>query len=348
MIYQEVLDRTSYVPTENMSNEEWLGHRRSFIGGSDAGAVMGLSTYGSPLTVYLEKKNMAHVEENDAMLRGSIMEPYIRQLTQRAFPYLQIEEAPYIFCSQVNPFMGANVDGFILIDEAKLKADADFQALISGKEAGVKGLGIFEAKSSQSGYGFGNNELPDSYYAQVQHYLSVDDLQWALLTVYIIDKNKIRHYIILRDVEFITRMVSEEKDFYDNFLIPGVMPAPMGLESEEDLITGMFEGSESTIVLGEAEKMLCSDYLEISASIKMFEEKKKAISNALKVTLLEKTKQPGKEMKIGAIAGKFNISWSRYESKRVDTEALKKAGLYEQYSKKIETGRFTVTEKKAS
>jgi len=347
MIFQEVLDRTEYVSTENMSNEEWLEYRRSFIGGSDAGAVMQLSHYGSPLTGYLDKKNLAHIEENDAMVRGSIMEPYIRQLTQRAFPCLQIEESPYIFRSKVYPFMGANVDGFILVDPDKLADDTAFQELIASKKEGVKGLGIHEIKTSQSGYGFSDNEIPDGYYGQVQHYMSVDDLQWALLTVYIIDKNKLRHYIILRNEDFITDMVAQEKAFNDEFLIPGNMPAAMGLPSEEDMITGMFAGGQSTIVLGEEEKKLCSDFLELSSSIKMFEERKAAISNDLKALLIRKA-TPGKDMKISAIAGGFNISWLRYEMSQVDTDALRKDGLYERYAKKIETGRFTVTEKKAS
>ncbi|MDR2485547.1 MAG: YqaJ viral recombinase family protein [Treponema sp.] len=324
-----------------MENSEWLERRRSFIGGSDTGAVMGLSRYGSPLTVYLEKKGMAQIEENDAMLRGSIMEPYIRQLTQKEFPNMEIEEAAFIFQSKVNLFMGANVDGFIFIDaeqQKELPLSADH---ITNK---CIGLGIHEIKTSQDGYGFSEDEIPDAYYAQVQHYLAVLDLPWAILTVYIISKNKIRHYPIMRDDTFITRLIAAEKDFYDNYLVPGVMPAAMGLDAEEDLITGMFQGGQSTLVLGDAEKRLCADYVEFKASIKVMEEKTKAIANDLKALLIQKA-QPGQEMKISAIAGSYSISWSRYNMTRLDTEAIKKAGLYEQYSKKSETGRFSISEK---
>ena len=150
--------------------------------------------YGSPLTVYLEKKGLARVEENEAMLRGSIMEPYIRQLTQKTFSCLQIEAAPYIFRDKDNPFMGANVDGLILVDEEKWENDAGFKVLVSNREKGVRGLGVHEVKTSQEGWGFGQDEIPDAYYAQVQHYLSVTGLSWALLSAYIINKNKIQHY----------------------------------------------------------------------------------------------------------------------------------------------------------
>jgi putative phage-type endonuclease len=344
MIYDAVLERTIHTPTEGMGNSEWLEKRRSFIGGSDAGAVMGLSHYGSPLTVYMEKKGMAQIEENDAMIRGSIMEPYIRQLTKNEFPNMEIEAAACIFQSKEHPFMGANVDGFIYIDAEQQKQLPFPPDHFTNK---CLGLGIHEIKTSRDGYGFSEDEIPDAYYAQVQHYMSVLDLPWAILTVYIISKNKIHHYPIVRNDAFIISLIKAEKDFYDNYLIPGVMPAAMGLDSEEDMITGMFQGGQSTIVLDEAGKRLCADYVEVNASIKEYEERKKAIANDLKALLIKKA-QPGQEMKISAIAGPYNISWSRYEMTRLDTEAIKKAGLYEQYSKKSETGMFRVTEKKAS
>ena len=344
MNIEAVLERTNHTPLEGMGTTEWLDKRRKFIGGSDVGAVMGLSNYGSPLTVYMEKKGMWQVEENDAMLRGSIMEPYIRELTQREFPNMEIEAATHIFQSKESPFMGANVDGFIFIDEEQQKELALSPDHITNQ---CLGLGIHEIKTSQDGYGFSADEIPDAYYAQVQHYLYVTGLPWAILTVYIISKNKIHHYPVMRDETFIARMIAEVKSFWENHLEAGVMPGAMGLDAEDDMITGMFQGGQSTIVLGDAEKKRCADYLEYKAFIKEYEEKAKAISNDMKAILIQKS-EPGKEMKIAAIAGPYSISWSRYETSRVDSEALKKAGLYEQYSKKSETGMFRITEKKGA
>jgi predicted phage-related endonuclease len=250
---------------------------------------------------------------------------------------MEIEESPFIFQSREHPFMGANLDGLIRIDAERP---------LSPKMDQCRGLGVHEIKTSQDGYGFGEDEIPDTYYAQVQHYMSVLDLPWAILTAYIISKNKIRHYPVMRDEEFIALMVKSEKEFVENYLDPGVMPGSMGLDAEEDMITGMFQGGQSTIVLGDTERGLCADYTRINAEIKEAEERKKAISNDLKALLVQKA-QPGQEMKISATAGTFNISWTRYETTRLDTDAIKKAGLYERYSKKTESGMFRVTEKKA-
>ena len=347
MIYQEVLDRTDYIPTENMDHEEWLEKRRSFIGGSDVGYIMELSDYGSAYTLYMEKKGKYRTEENEAMLRGSIMEPYIRELTRKSFPCLQIEEAPYIFRSKAYPFMGANVDGFILVDPEKAIHDTDFETLVKTKPINsVKGLGIHEIKSSQSGYGFGDDEIPDAYYAQIQHYLSVDDLQWALLTVYIIDKNRIRHYIILRDNAFITNMmIPQEKVFWEEFYLKDRIPAPIGLKSEEDLITGEFSGSEPLELEGEL-RDFCGEYATINQQIKALEEKKQTVKLKLMEGIVRQAQGNPSERKVAAFAGEFAISWITVERKDIDREAMKKSGIYEKFLKVSTYDRFTVTTRK--
>jgi putative phage-type endonuclease len=345
MIYQSVLDKTPNTPTENMSNEAWLEKRRTFIGGSDAGAVMGLSHYGSPLTVYLEKRGMAQIEENEAMLRGSIMEPYIRQLTRNEFPNMEIEDSPFIFQSKERPFMGANVDGFIYIDE-KQQEELPFPPDHFTNKC--LRLGIHEIKTSQDGYGFSEDEIPDAYYAQVQHYMAVLFLPWAILTVYIISKNKIRHYPIMRDDNFVCRMIDVEKDFYNNYLVPGVMPSAIGIESEDDMITGLFEGSVSTLALTEEEMRLCRNIHELKEQIKPLEEQEKAAKIDLKAKLIARAKPNETEKKLSAIGGPFSVSWSTFETRRVDTDALRKAGLYDQYCKSLMTDRLTVSAKKGA
>lgn len=41
--------------TRGMSREAWLEKRRKTIGGSDAAAIVGLSRYASPYTVWADK-----------------------------------------------------------------------------------------------------------------------------------------------------------------------------------------------------------------------------------------------------------------------------------------------------
>ena len=43
------------ISTKNMDREEWLRIRKTGLGGSDAGAVCGLTPYVSPMAVYRDK-----------------------------------------------------------------------------------------------------------------------------------------------------------------------------------------------------------------------------------------------------------------------------------------------------
>jgi len=125
------------------------------------------------------------------------------------------------------------------------------------------------------------------------------------------------------------------------------MPAAIGIENEEDMVTGMFQGADREIVLGETEKLLCDEYLSINQQLKELEDRKAAIAVTLKERIVQES-QGGAERKAHATAKGYSISWSRYETVRTDTDALKKAGLFDQYSKKIESGSFRITAKKGA
>jgi putative phage-type endonuclease len=340
MYYQILLEKVPHISTEEMSYAEWLEARRKGIGGSDAGPIMGLSDYGSRLTVYADKKGMegTPAEEGPAARRGKILEPVIRQITEKDFPAMEIEPVPYLFTSKENPFMIANIDGIIFFPLGKY-------ATIAGKE--LSGIGGHEIKSSRTGYGFGDDEVPDSYYAQVQHYMAVLGLQWFLLSVYIMEKDEVRHYPIARNDDFIKDMAAQEKDFWENYYQKDIMPAPIGIDREEEMITGMFSGSE-TLVLDEVQRRLCARHVELNRSIKEMEKEKETIKISLMEDIVQKAKGNPKERKASAIAGPYSVSWITVERHDVDRDALKKAGLYEKYQKVSTYDRFTVTEKKGA
>jgi predicted phage-related endonuclease len=210
----------------------------------------------------------------------------------------------------------------------------------------IMGVGGHEVKSARTDYGWKEDEIPDSYYCQVQHYMAVLGLQWFMVSVYILDSEEIRHYIIRRNAEFVDKLIAAEKDFWENYLEKSIMPAAIGIDSEEEMLTGMFDGG-STLALGEEERELCREYLEAHVRFKEAEDTKKRISITLKEILVKKQSKNG-EKKISAIAGKYSISWSRFQKTQLDTEAIKKAGLYDQFAKTSESGALRITEKKGT
>ena len=77
------------------------------------------------------------------------------------------------------------------------------------------------------------------------------------------------------------------------------------------------------------------DYREIMAEIKALQEQ----ADYLKAELIAEMDARQAD---AVAAGAFTIRYTAYESTRVDTKALKSAGLYEQYSSKQTALRFSV------
>jgi putative phage-type endonuclease len=335
---QELLDRVPFIDISGMSYETWLEKRKSSIGGSDAGAIMRyVGEWGSPLTVYLNKKGLAKSKDMSAAAkRGKILEPVIRDYFGEEYPGIIVVKFPYMLFSKEHDFISANLDGLIYTENP---------VEINGKT--IDGLGGIEIKTTKTGYGFGKDEIPDGHYCQVQQYMYVTGLKWFLLAAYFLEDENIGYYVIERNDDFIHNdLIPAEKDFWENYILKDEWPAAVGIDSEEEMLTGMFDGG-STLALGEEERELCREYLEAHVRFKEAEDTKKRISITLKEILVKKQSKNGGK-KISAIAGGYSISWSRFQQTRLDAEAIKKAGLYDQFAKTSESGALRITEKKGA
>jgi putative phage-type endonuclease len=337
-VIQAMLERCpKAVLTDTMSYEKWLELRQNSIGGSEAGGLMLLDYNNTPFTIYFQKNGIEKSKEmSRAAKRGKLLEPVMRNWFAEQYPDLLVLKVPYMFYSPKYPFMSANIDG--LIEAKKL-------VIIQGKE--IKGVGGLEIKSSKYGYNFSEDEIPDTYFYQVQHYMAVMGLDWFVLSACFLDTEEIRDYVIFRNEESIGKLIAAETKFWEENVVPGVIPAAVGLPCEDDMITSMVTGS-TTLELKEDEKELCRKINELKAQIKPLDDQQEALKIDLKAKLEERAKkQPNKnERKIFAVGGPFTVTWSFIESRRLDTDAIKKAGLYDQYSKISTSDRFTVSAKK--
>lgn len=334
LIKELLNENPNHIYSGDMTKEEWLEVRRKSIGGSDAGAIMGLNKWASPLTVYLDKKGLNTFEGNTATERGSWLEAPIRERCREELG-IPIAEVPHMFYSEENPFMSANIDGVLYIQDKKI---------IAGVE--VCGFGGHEIKTSQRGTDFTATEVPDTYYVQVQHYMAVIGLQFFILSAYLIEKNELRHYVIKRDEYFISRLIETEKDFWEKFVQKDIMPAPSGIDEENDLIIDMFEGDTTELILDDEAESLCAEYLLLNEQIKDLETRKKQVSTSVKLKVIAQ-QNGSNDHKAKAVAGNYRISFSKFTRKSIDTDRLKKEGLYDKYAKESESSMFRISEPKA-
>ena len=333
MLYEQVIERgkARLTDTSAMSRSEWLKLRESGIGGSDAGAIMGLNKYATPLSVYFAKKDLAVHEGSKAAEWGNILENPIRQKAREELG-IEIETVPGMFTNKEHDFMNANFDGLVFVEGEKE---------IAGSV--VSGIGGHEIKTSRTGDGFTTDEIPDSYYAQVQHYMAVTGLTFFVLTVFIFDQYTGRHYVIPRNDEFIDRLIEAESTFWNDFVLANVMPAPTGNENELDLVKALPMAEK--ITLSEDTEQLIEEKVAIDSQIEDLKKK----SDILKEQVLIKMSEAscGKDsLKTIAVCGRWKISLNTQVSKRVDTNALKKAGVYDEYAKESVSRVLRITKAK--
>lgn len=341
MLYEEILKNgfCTAESTDGMSEDVWLEKRRAGIGGSDSGALLGMNKYATPLSVYIAKKGLLDSDlnkNNQSIKWGKMAEAAIRKGLADDLN-LQIETAPVMFRSKENQFMLADLDGLVFVPEARE---------IEGRA--VKGIGGLEIKTATSrNTEFGTDEIPDSYYCQVQHYMAVTGLSWFILAV-LIDKADGRIYVVPRNDEFINSMlVPAEKSFWNDYVLADIMPAPTGNENEAKILDGVYTECAAEVELPGEVSLLCDEYKLASQEEKTAAERKEIVKEKIKIAILKAS--PGADVekqKIIATAGGAKITWNRQVKKIADTDRLKKSGLFDEYCKESTSLVMRITAEK--
>lgn len=239
-----------------MLTNEQLEIRKSGIGGSDAAAVLGLSKWNTPLQIYLKKKGLLEVEQNDAMYWGSKKEAVIREVYQEKTGYNVL--IPEMIRHSKHNFMLANVDGI-----------ANGNRLLEIKTAS------YDDEWGESG----STTYPQDYYVQVQHYLAVTKLKIADLVV-LIGSNDYRTYEIEADLEFQEMIIDGERKWWENFK-NDIEPEPI---SYDDIIAKFGQISNAI------SKIADEDIKEKLHQLKLIKEKIKSLGldeDLLKIEIMK-------------------------------------------------------------
>lgn len=171
---------------------QWLEDRRTGIGGSDVGPILGLSPYRTPLEVFRDKRGEIEDRPETAPMRwGNLLEPVVRQ------EYSNVTGRDVLMPDGIlrhdrHHFMLANLDGFTT----------------DGR--------IYEGKTARTAQGWGEpgtDEIPQGYLFQVQHYMLVTGYQLADVAV-LIGGSDFRVYTVEADRELHEMLVDAEAEFW--------------------------------------------------------------------------------------------------------------------------------------
>jgi predicted phage-related endonuclease len=196
----------------------------------------------------------------------------------------------------------------------------------------ISGLGGIEIKTTtERNHEFREDEVPDSYYCQVQHYMAVTGLEWFILVV-MIGKVDGRGYVIRRDDAFIPGMIEAESHFWFDNVCRDIPPPPTGNERESELLNSLYESSGSVSLPDEYEEKL-REYEEIAEKIRELKTRQEIIKEEIKLAVSGQSDDGTETEKVTAKAGGYTVVWSKQTRRVVDTAALRKANLFDSYSK---------------
>lgn len=285
--------------TDEEIRAQWLEARRKGIGGSDASAIMGLSQYSTPYTVWLEKTGRVtpeDISEKDAVYWGNVLEDVVAAEFAKRHPDWSVARRNALLQSVERPWQLASVDRLVT-DERGRKGVLE-----------IKTAGSFRADDWEDG-------IPDYYLPQPIHYLAVTGREFFAVAV-LIGGQKYREFVYERDEEDVAYLIEREAAFWD--LVERDVP-PMVTGADADAVALLSQhptsGDELLQMLDEDVPQIAA-LEEVTKAIKEAEAEKKRLCNELKDMIGDAK---------GIETPTCKVTWPRSEYVSFDTKAFKAA-----------------------
>ncbi len=298
--------------------EGWLKARTRGIGGSDVGAICGVSPFTSARQIYLNKTGQFQdaLKPNDAakdrMHFGHMLEPIVAdEYSQRSGNKVIAVNATLVHKDY--PWALANVDRLIVDDDGRP-------------------VGILECKTTSEYMNeeWESGEILMSYVYQLNWYLWILGLERGAFAC-LVGGNKFYYYDVFRNDELLENtIIPAAKSFwFDNVL---ALKEPEMQATDTDFANSIYSTvvKNSEIMLPDDEtNELARTVFDCKAKIKELEKIMSEAQNRIKDRL--------QDNEIGYTKD-FTVKWSPRSQVRVDTDKLKSdfPEIYAQVQKKIE------------
>lgn len=298
--------------------EGWLKARTRGIGGSDVGAICGVSPFTSARQIYLNKTGQFQdaLKPNDAakerMHFGHMLEPIVAdEYSQRTGNKVIAVNATLVH--KDHPWALANVDRLIVDDDGRP-------------------VGILECKTTSEYMNeeWESGEILMSYIYQLNWYLWILGLEKGAFAC-LVGGNKFYYYDVFRNDELLENTIIPvaEKFWFENVL---ALKEPEMQATDTEFANSIYgtvvKNSEITLPDDETNE-LARTVFECKAKIKELEKIMAEAQNRIKDRL--------QDNEIGYTKD-YTIKWSPRSQVRVDTDKLKTEfpEIYVQVQKKIE------------
>lgn len=201
-----------------LNNQDFAQKRQESLGGSDIGAILGLSKFRTAVDVWLEKTGQATASASSLPIRfGSYAEEFVASEYEKATGYqVSIHEAT--LTHPQHRYCTGHLDRLVSIGG---------QACLN--EAGnIQTPRLLECKTANpfsiSEWGdVGTDQVPMSYLVQCQWYLMLSGCQWADLAV-LIGNSDFRIYSIAHDPELSDLLLQRAVHFWEEHVQKRIPP----------------------------------------------------------------------------------------------------------------------------
>ena len=281
------------------------------IGGTDIGAILGLSPYKTPLELWSELVSGEPAPKRDLLhLRyGQHNESFIAKEYERASQMFTVEHQPTLFHKD-HGFMFGHIDRFI-------QDTPDTPAVVDGV---ITANRLLECKTSsafnKNDWGeAGTDQVPPLYLVQCAWYMAITQCEAADLAV-LIGNSDFRIFTIERDLELEGLILSHATNFWNEHVLGHTPPQPINAQDTALLFPKEAEG-------------LCVEADEgLLKSIDLYQEvcsKAQTLSDECEKLKLEILNYMGHAEKL-THHGRTLATWKCAKgSTRIDTKALAKA-----------------------
>ena len=219
-------------------NQDFSVDRTKYIGGSDIGAILGLSRFRSPLEVWMEKTGKETKKLDSLPLRfGSFAESFVASEYARATGFELIHDES-IYVHPEHAFMSAHMDRFVMEDGASSPT-----RILECKTANPFSSGDWGE--------IGSDEVPMSYLCQCIWYMAIANINKVDLAV-LFGNSDFRIYEISRDLELESTILQKANFFWNEHVLRDVPPPA---QSEADCQTLFSKGDPTKSVEAKAETL---------------------------------------------------------------------------------------------
>lgn len=283
-----------------------LKERRNYIGASECAAVLGLSKHKTMIDVWAEKTGQVEPENLEGNLNvelGNELEDYVARKFSKETGK-KVHKVKEAYTHKKYDFLRCHID-----------------RKVEGESA------ILQCKTCSEGVAkeWEGEEIPDAYICQEYHELACTNYDRAYIAVIILGYKKVFKWkVIERDNDIINDITKKEVDFWNNYVIPKIMPMQVTKHDNavlQKLFPKAIEGKE--ILLGDDVNRIIESLQGLSTDKRVLEGEIARLKNNLKARI--------KENEIGN-TGIYTVKWKNIHK---DAYEVKEQNFRQIYYSKI-------------